>query len=190
MKTAKIVRILTLPQIMAFALLTILFFTGNAVEFTLSHYILGVVFLTVLPLVAYPIAWAFGKKSDSHSRERTFAIIFCIAGYIGSVVMSVFFGGNAYEQAVFLCYLFSGILTALLSFVFKRKSSGHAGGVSGVITVLAHHFGLWALFGLAVLAAAYWCSLKLKRHDLPQLLCGTAVPIVSYIISLLIAGII
>ena len=186
MKFAKAVRVITIPQIMAFVLLTILYIADASFFASLSHYLLGILFLTVFPMLAYPIAWLFKKTKDMRSTERTLAISLCIAGYIGGVLLGVLDNGTETEKIVFFTYLFSGILTALLSFVFKIKSSGHACGVAGPTAMLIYRLGWIWLLGIVLLAAAYWCSLKLKRHTPAQLIIGTAVPIAAMAVSILI----
>ena len=184
MKICKFFRILTLPQLMAFALMTILYFADNSYFRSLTHYVLGIMFLTVLPLLAYPIAWIIKKKADRRSTERTTAIILSILGYIAGAVMAFFFNGTDTEKIMFLTYLLSVILTALLSFAFKFKSSGHACGIAGPIAMLTYKLSPLCLIGCAVLAIVYVCSLKLKRHTLLQLIAGTFVPVLSLIISI------
>ena len=49
-------------------------------------------------------------------------------------------------------------------------------------------FGLRALWGLAVLALVYWASLKMRRHTLPELVWGTALPVAAMAGALALSG--
>lgn len=54
-KLAKIVRVLTAPPIIAFITCTVAFFSINDAFSSPIHYLASVFFLTVLPVLAYPV---------------------------------------------------------------------------------------------------------------------------------------
>jgi hypothetical protein len=46
--------------------------------------------------------------------------------------------------------------------------------------------GPWVLFGIFLLAAVYWASLRMGRHDKSELLIGTTVPTYALLLAFLI----
>lgn len=55
-KFAKAIRVLTTAPVFAFILCTLLYFLLNGAFASLRHYLAAVFFLTVLPVLAYPVA--------------------------------------------------------------------------------------------------------------------------------------
>lgn len=135
---AKGVRVLTVPPLMAAALLLIL----RADKGYLSQGALywALFFLTFLPLASYGV-WAAIPPLRRRGRDaqRSLAVIFSVAGYLGVALYGVLAARPVEEQIVFFTYLISGALIALFSFVFHIKSSGHA-GLSGEPLVFAGIF--------------------------------------------------
>lgn len=82
---------------------------------------------------------------------------------------------------VYLCYIFSGTLIAIFTKCLKIKSSGHAAGTAGPITILVLRVSPWFFLGYLLLIPVYCSSLRLKRHTMKELLWGTAYPIVAAI---------
>ena len=74
---------------------------------------------------------------------------------------------------VYLCYLCSGLQTAIFTKYLGIKSSGHAAGTVGPLSILALRLSPWFALGYLILIPVYWSSLKLKRHTLKELLWGT-----------------
>lgn len=191
---AEAVRIVTAPPLMALVLLLCLRGAGYFPGASLG---LGILFLTVLPILAYPVwflvpalhkgAFVAGRSqcggaeasvpalsSGWRSSQRKLAIVFSVVGYIAGAAYCLLAHVGRMESIVFLTYLLSGAFIAVTSKAMKFNSSGHACGVAGPIAVLAYTRGPLWLLGLLVLAAVFWSSLLKKRHTLPQLLAGAA----------------
>ena len=96
--------------------------------------------------------------------------------------------GTRLELILYLTYLISGVLTALCSFVFKFKASGHTCGVSGPAALMSYSLGPMYLLSFAMLIPVFISSLKLERHSMSQLIAGSIVPIVAMVVSVFIAG--
>ena len=79
---AKLVRILTTPQISAIALVSLLAVQQPEMFCGMRNYSVSIFFLGIFPLLAYPIARimptvrVMGRKG-----ERGLAFIFCLLGY-------------------------------------------------------------------------------------------------------------
>ena len=181
---AKGVRVLTVPPLMAATLLLILradkgYFSQGALYWALF-------FLTFLPLASYGV-WAAIPPLRRRGRDaqRSLAVIFSVAGYLGVALYGVLAARPVEEQIVFFTYLISGALIALFSFVFHIKSSGHACGVSGPAAMLAYRVSPWFLLGYLLLIPVWQSSLRLKRHTAGELLLGALFPVAA--MALLIA---
>lgn len=181
---AKGVRVLTVPPLMAAALLLIL--RAGKGYFSQGALYWGLFFLTFLPLASYGV-WAAIPPLRRRGRDaqRSLAVIFSVAGYLGVALYGVLAARPVEEQIVFFTYLISGALIALFSFVFHIKSSGHACGVSGPAAMLAYRVNPWFLLGYLLLIPVWQSSLRLKRHTAGELLLGALFPVAA--MALLIA---
>jgi hypothetical protein len=188
---AKVVRIITVAPIMAFVLCTSILAFTNAFN-KIFIYFVCVICLSVIPTLAYPIenkTHIYAKKRPDLSKreaQRALAIIFSLIGY--AILAVVIFSMDCHQilKQMSLTYLLSGSFIFLLSFVFKINASGHACGVAGPVALLTYAVSPWFLILLPLLFFVFWSSLKLKRHTPIQLIIGSAVPVVSLVISVLI----
>ena len=187
-KVAKAIRIITLAPIIAYVLITLIFFLRPG-SFDLAQYILAIIFLTVLPLLGYPMQpYLKPFKDKGRDGQRTLAMIMAVIGYILGIIVALATGTKGILLVIYLTYLFSGILLLFVNKVLKVRASGHAGGVSGPLAVIIMVFGPVGLFGLIVLGLMCWASLVLKRHTLAQLIAGSIIPLVALVIAVLICG--
>lgn len=192
-KIYKAIRILTLAPVLALVCLTILFFIerqifdSGATDVGLRHYLLVVFFLTILPLLAYPLQPIVpGFRGKGRDGQRHLAIVMAVLGYIGSVIYAFCAKAPAGLRIICLSYLLSGSLVAIFNKFLHIKASGHACGVAGPISLLLYFCGWWALTGLLLAALVFWSSLKMKRHTLLQLIVGALLSVASVIFSVLI----
>lgn len=188
-KAAKIIRVITTVPVLAAVMLTALFIAKPELYAGTAHYICALVFLVVLPILAYPVSWLVPCiRRKGRDAQRNLAIIFSLVGYVAGVIFYLVDRGTKAELLIYLTYLLSGIVTALFSYVFHIKSSGHACGVAGPISVLVVALGPVWLLGYLVLLAVFWSSLVLNRHTLPQLILGSIIPIVILFLLALCLG--
>lgn len=185
-KTATAIRVITAAPVTALVLLILLrifksdFFSSDA------HFILHLSFLCVLPALSYLFSRAVpALRARGRTFERNMAIIFSVAGYAGSFITAVCFSGTANEKILAATYLFSAALTAIFTLI-KFKTSGHACALSGPAAMLCYSVSPWFAFAFLLLIPVFVSSLRLKRHTLLQLACGTAVPIAAMLTAILI----
>ncbi len=179
MKTlAKIVRVVTVAPVMALLMLIVLYaqtpeFFGSAAVFALS-----VIFLTILPLSAYPLQ-PFIKKYRDRGREgqRTLAMVFAVCGYVLGCATGLLLRAPRDVCVIYISYLLSGALIMLINRLFGFKASGHACGVTGPSTLLLYFGRACGWFGAAVLLLVWVSSVVMKRHTNAQFAAGAAVPI-------------
>lgn len=177
-KAAKAVRVCTVAPIMACGMLTWVFSAEPAVFDGTLNFVFGLVFLTVLPLLAYPLQPYIPKfKERGRSGQRELAMIFAVAGYLLGCIISFIRNAPGSLWVIYLEYLLSGLCILVFNKAFHLKASGHACGVGGPICLL-HYFQLPILLpGVLLIFAVCWSSLKMERHTWPQLFGGACIPV-------------
>lgn len=186
-KLALFIRVITVPPLMALMLLVVLYFTKTSFFGTPLNLILAIVFLVVLPVLAYPLQPLIPHfRGKGREGQRNLAMLMASLGYICGLMSALFLPVSKYLLIIYLTYLISGISLVLLNKVFKVRASGHACGVAGPIFSLIYFLGPWVLFGILILAAVFWASLAMKRHDKSELLIGTTVPTYALLLAFLI----
>jgi hypothetical protein len=186
-KLAKAIRVVTVAPVMALLLLIILYFTRDGFFGNTTNLVLAVLFLVILPLLAYPLQPLIPYfREKGRDGQRSLAMWSASLGYILGLASALFLPVSNYLLVIYLTYLISGVSLVLLNKVFKVKASGHACGVAGPIFSLIYFLGPWVLFGLLILAAVYWASLNMGRHDKSELLIGSTVPTYAFLLAFLI----
>jgi hypothetical protein len=178
-KTAKIIREITVAPAMALLMLIIIYIGKPDTFGSITSFICSILFLTVLPIMAYPLQkYIPGFKDRGREGQRSLAMIFAVSGYILGCIANIFLSAPKLMWIIYLEYLFSGILILIFNKCFHLSASGHACGVVGPIALLIF-FGIPALLpGMFVTAGVYFSSLKIKRHNIKQLIGGTIIPVV------------
>ena len=187
-KSLKIIRILTVAPIMAFCLFTLTYICKNEYFDTVWQYIYSIFCLSVLPMLAYPLQrFIPGFRGRGREGQRSLAIIFSVIGYVLCCIFGLIFTQSVELWMITVTYLLSGVCIFVSSKVFKFKISGHACGVFGPVSVL-FYFGLFipAIIGIGITALVYYASLKSGRHTSPELIGGTALPMMLMMLFVLI----
>ena len=188
-KFARIIRIVTVAPVMALGMLLILFLRDPVLFGHPVHFFLSVVFLAVFPLLAYPLQPLIKKYKDKgREGQRTLAIYFAVAGYIGGCISAALLKAPKNVWVIYLSYLFSGILVMLLNKLFHIRASGHACGVTGPFAILICFGQISGYIGIPVLALVWLSSIQMKRHTNRQLMIGSLIPVLSLGIACLICS--
>ena len=189
---AKLLRVLTVPPLMALFLVSALYIgMGKAAFGTPLRYFEAVFTLAILPVLAYPLCAAVPSlKARGRQAERNLAIVFSLLGYLMGALFAIFCKGTQLEMELYLTYLISGVLMGLSTFAFGFRSSGHACGVSGPFAMLTYKFGWGWLFGFLLLIPVFSSSLRLKRHRLSELIAGAAISVGALVIAALVVRLI
>ncbi len=184
-------RILTVAPIVAIATFTILHFVSPEITGSTLNYVLGIIFVAVFPLLAYPLQPILPYfKKKGRDGQRNLAIYMSVFGYVMGIILAFALRMPDKMQALFLTYFISGILIFIFNKVLKIKASGHACGVAGPIAFLTYIYGPIALLGLPLLVVVYWASLGMDRHKISELAVGTVIPIAAMLISILFVSIV
>lgn len=180
LKKAKLVRTFTLAPIMALIALSILLGLTTDVFASFWQYALAVVFLVVLPILAYPLQPVIpAYKTKGREGQRQLAIVMAVVGYIGGIVVALFGQVPEKLKIIYFTYFISGILIMIFNKILHIKASGHSCGVVGPMAILVYCIGPLALTGVVILIAVYWASLKMERHTISQLFWGSVIPVVA-----------
>ncbi|WIV11946.1 phosphatase PAP2 family protein [Proteiniborus sp. MB09-C3] len=181
LKIAKIISILTVVPVIAFALLIILFRQCSYVfNNSFAWCIFAFLFLFLMPISAYGLKNIIPKyRNKGRSGERKLAFITGVMGYIIGTIVCIIFKAPKGLTTIFLSYLVSGIVLTFVNKVIKFKASGHACGVSGPMTLFIYFVGRKAWYALILLPMVFWSRINMGRHTIKELIAGTIIGIVS-----------
>jgi hypothetical protein len=186
-KTAELISFATVAPVMAFAMLTVLYFGGSSSFHSLSDYILAVVYLTVLPILAYPLQKVLPQfKEKGRKGQRELAFIMVILGYTLGMASALVFRAPAQYLMIYLAYFLSGASLALINKLSKVKASGHACGVTGPVVMSIYLLGGYSWISVILIPIVFWARMKMGRHTLKELFLGTFVSILCTILAIAI----
>lgn len=172
---AKFIRVLTVPPLLAAALIITLRLSPAGVIGSNSVALLSLLFLAVVPILAYPIAAAVKPlREKGREGQRNTAFVMSLLGYTGAGVYGALSGLDSRVLFIYGTYFFSVLLLLLCNKLLKRRASGHACSVVGPMLLIIYFVGGWSVpICLAAYGASFWASLALKRHTLREYLLGT-----------------
>ncbi|MFB4213254.1 hypothetical protein ACE1TH_15295 [Shouchella sp. JSM 1781072] len=179
---AKIIRVATIAPLMAFVSLLLLFIFEPAVYGGWFQFSFALLFLVVLPVVAYPLQPIVpGFRDKGREGQRNFAILMGVLGYVFGILFAYVTNAPEGITMIYWIYFISGIGIVVFNKVLRIRASGHACGVVGPISFLIYFLGPIAFIGLLLIALVYWASLKMKRHTLAELIWGSAISFIAVI---------
>lgn len=186
-KIAKVIRIITVPPVMVAALLTLLFFTDDVFPAPLDYW-LTLLFLAVVPMLAYPAQLLVSRwRAGGRKTQRLLAFVFSFVGYSAAVIVSIV--RNAIPNLLYISgvYLASVILLTLFNCFTPWHASGHSCSTAGPILLVCLFSGWYAVpVGLVIFGASFWASVYMKRHTVREFLlgalCGGLAALITYFI--------
>lgn len=188
-KYDKTIRVITVAPIMALILLLCVYFLAPDAGMTAWRLIFAIIFLMVMPLLAYPLQPLIpGFKGKGRKGQRNLAIVASVMGYIFGIVYCCIFGAPRVLFIIYLTYLFSGIAIAIFSKFTPIKASGHACGIAGPVAAGTYFLGPWALTGVIIYTLVFVSSVRMKRHTVPEFLAGGLIPILALFAAVAISG--
>ena len=182
--SAKTIRILTIPPVMAALEILVLrfakgYFPGTAAVWTIF-------FLSILPTLSYLVWWLVpALRRRGRKTQRPLAVAFSVLGYVLSVGYCFVKPLGSVEHIACCTYLFSGLVIALCS-AFHVKCSGHTCGMSGPIALMSLFVSPWFLLGNLLLVPVFWSSLRLGRHTPSELILGTVTPVAGILCMMML----
>lgn len=175
-KTAKIIRIITIPPIEALAMLLILYRLKQEEFGNLGNLLMAVLFLSVIPICSYPIASRKREKKDMRNNQRNMAFIFNFLSYLAAMLIGYYVGCTRMLQWILNGYFLAVLILTIVNKVFKIRASGHACSCTFPYLILSYYFGGYVtVICLILYLAEFWASVELKRHTTKEFLGGTIV---------------
>lgn len=187
-KTAKIIRIVTVPPVLASAMLLIGYWIYRETFTTIPILILNIFLLAIVPVAAYPIASIKRDKTiklREQQRKLAFGLTFC--GYAAALFIGIVLHYKKLLLMVLGAYFIAVFFLTVLNKFLKIRASGHA--CSCVLPYLFISYWLGApAAGVCIILymLEFWASVSLKRHTINEFLAGslTAATAFLYLISL------
>ena len=182
-KTAKIIRVITIPPIEALAMLLILYGMKRTEFGKTGDLLMAILFLTVIPVCSYPVASRKKNKEDTRDNQRNMAFAFNFLSYLAAMLLGYFVGCTRMLQWILNGYFLSVLVLTIINKGFKIRASGHACSCTFPYLILSYYFGGYVtVICLILYLAEFWASVELKRHTIKEFLGGTIVA------SLIFAG--
>ena len=181
----KIIRVATVPSFITG--LTVLLLYMPAHVFGLREFIMLEVCLLLIPSLAYPASELIRRSADRRSGQRNTAMIFSAVGYLIGFVWMLLYPCSQVTKVLLLSYVISIVALIILNKGFHYKASGHSCALTAPTTLLTWQLTPLAIIPCALLiGAAYASSIKLGRHNLAQLLTGSAISVAAVLVSMII----
>ena len=175
-KVFKLISVVSVAPLVAFYVLTALYLHDKTIFGGSLWYILSVIFLTLLPLSAYGFERLIPSiRKQGRKGERKLAFVMCIAGYVLGAAASLIFDAPQGIKMVFMGYLVSGGILAIVNSVIKIRASGHACGIAGPYIMLLYFFGRKVWYLIFLLVPIFWVRKRMGRHTYQELISGTLV---------------
>ena len=175
-KTAKIIRIITIPPIEAMVMLLILYRLKQEEFGNLGNLLMAVLFLTVIPICSYPIASRKRGEQDMRNNQRNMAFIFNFLSYLAAMLIGYCVGCTRMLQWILNGYFLAVLILTIVNKVFKIRASGHACSCTFPYLILSYYFGGYVtVICLILYLVEFWASVELKRHTIKEYLAGTIV---------------
>ncbi len=186
-KFAKTIRVMTIPPILVFTLLTVLLTNYDQFYGEIIDYALAITFLMIVPALAYPIqmlnpSW----RAQGRAGQRKLAFIFSVCGYFIGLSIAIICRIKPTLLAIYIGYCTSVLLLTLFNKGFKIHASGHAAGVTGPLLYFAVFNNVWLVPVAVILyVAIIWSSVKMKRHTISEFILGTLCSVIAFAVSML-----
>lgn len=186
---AKIIRILSVPPVVASSLFSILFVKTKNIFADVHDFLVSIFCVGVLPILSYLVHSIVPTlRKAGRNGQRKLAFVFSGIGYVifysYSVIKSnctLFFRqiSSAYIVSVFTLVVFNKFL--------NFKMSGHAASIAAPIIFLVYHLGILPSVPCSILfLLVLWASVKTRQHTIFQFLSGGICSATSFFISTLV----
>lgn len=183
-KIAKIISVITVAPLVSVLVLSWMWldnpgFYGGS----LSWYFISLGLLTLVPISAYLLKYVIPSiRVQGRDGERKLAFIMAVAGYVIGVLVCQIFHGPHVVYILFGTYFVSGFTLLLLNRFSPIKPSGHACGMAGPFTFLICLLGGASWIMALFIPLVFWARLKMKRHNINELMIGSLTGIIPAIL--------
>ncbi len=171
---AQVIRKVTLAPVLACITLFVIHFGRAEVFQSVFHFIYSILFLTIFPIMAYPLQKYIPKYRDQgREGQRQLAMLFAFLGYLCECAVNMVLPVSNELRLIGWTYLFSSIILLAMNLLCHIKLSGHAAGACAAVLFPVWLGIYWAAIpAVIVLAFVYLASVQMRRHSFLQLLGG------------------
>ena len=182
---AKIIRILSVPPIMASIFILILAIHKNNIFRNSTEITIMIVLLGLVPALAYVLSGLVPKvKKQGREDQRKLAFITNLTGYSIALLWAIFTNVDKNLLLICLTYFLSVVLLTICNKGFHFRASGHAASFTGPLILLVYFLGWKVIIPALIIAVLIvWASVYLKRHTIKELAGGILVNILAFIFS-------
>lgn len=173
-KVFRVLRIITVPPVFAFAFLLTVYFMRPDFCMSAWQLLCGLFFLGVLPILGYPLQKYIPYFRDKgREGQRSLAMIFSVSGYLLGLATAFATQAPLALCVIYLEYLLCGIAMLIFNKGFHLRASGHTCGIVAPVLLLVY-FKLYlpAAIGALLILPVWVSSVKTKRHTVRQLMGG------------------
>ena len=184
-RLAKIIRIITIPPVLAAALAITLFSYDAALIGSTAQFYALLFFLTILPALAYflqPFLPLYRDKG--RAGQRKLAFIASAAGYSCGLIFALVTSATKTVRMIYWTYFVSVLMLTVFNKATPWRASGHACGVVGPISLMVSFIGPQTLPVVLVFALMAWASLRTKRHTPVELILGGIDSVFAFLLVL------
>jgi membrane-associated phospholipid phosphatase len=185
-KLARIVSTIFVPPSFTIIIFAIFTFTIESESSKkVATFLIPFIFGFIAPITLFLILRKKGKLADqdaSIKEERTFPFMIAIAFYLVGLMLMLKYHLNIISIAFWFCYISNTLITIFINHFWKI--SAHSMGASGPLAALIVSFGLIGLILLPVVILVGWSRIKLKCHNLSQVIAGVLLAFISVYIQM------
>lgn len=181
-KTAKIIRIVTVPPVLIMILLAILAVGRNDIFRSWIEILMSVVLLVLVPAAAYPLQRLLPAfRKEGRAGQRKLAFILSLAGYGIAFLYGIIVHAGYGLRLIYNTYFVSVFILVIFNKLIRLRASGHACSITGPLVFLIYFIGWKCIIPCcAVFLLIVWASLTLKRHTLKDLTMGCITCLIAF----------
>ena len=184
-KTAKMIRVITIPPIEALAMLLILYGVRRTEFGDMNGLLLGILFLSAIPALAYPLSFKVKGKKEKRDNQRNIAFAFNFLSYLAGMMIGYIMRCSEMLQWILLDYFLAVLILTIINKVFHIKASGHACSCTLPYLFLSNYLGIYvAGICLVLYLMELWASVELKRHTVKEFLLGCLVAGMVFVVTM------
>jgi hypothetical protein len=183
-KVLTIASLLLQVPVLAFFLIVALIWRDVIPLQNLSWIVVMLAHLSVLPLLYGAFVYKTRRISDSeimtrHERVVPFFVVTVVYGiYLAETIL---FGAPGIFKTLALHFFLTALLVSTITLFWKV--SVHTAGVTQFVALLVLFAGNQALFLSPLIVLTGWLRMKMRSHDVWQVLGGIAVALLSFSIA-------
>lgn len=183
-KIAGVIRKITVPPVLAVAMLLILRAAFGDGFITFPLLAAEILFLVIVPVSAYPLSRLRSGEKAGREGQRRLAFVMNLLGYALALAAGIIGGRSGMLLRILWGYFLAALLLTLLNKVGKIRASGHACSCTLPYLFFCDYLGAGAAVVCAALyLAEFWASVRLKRHTVREFLLGSLTAGVIFLLA-------